>query len=82
MDVFYVNTNVNIYQSMDLHKYLRMNKIRQVDFAKEVGITQKTLYMLMMGKMDPRLSLIRKIEIATNNEVTGADLLSKEEKSM
>ena len=67
---------------MDLHKYLRMNKIRQVDFAKDMGITQKTLYMLMSGKMDPRLSLIRKIEKATNYEVTSADLLSKEEKDM
>ena len=64
---------------MDLNEYLVKYRINHEEFAKKLGMTRKTLYFLTIGKTDPRLSVVRKIEKATNGQVTAADFPIKEE---
>lgn len=59
---------------MHLQQYLFKKKINQEDFARSLGVTRKTLYLILNGKMDPRLSTVRKIEKLTDGEVTANDI--------
>lgn len=69
---------LHIYQ-MNLHEYLRIMKIKREDFAKRLGMTRKSLYYLMEGKADPKLSLVRKIIRETNGKVSYEDIIIEED---
>jgi DNA-binding XRE family transcriptional regulator len=59
---------------MHLQQYLFKKKIHLGDFAKSIGVSRKTLYMIVNGKTDPRLSIVRKIEELTHGQVTAKDI--------
>lgn len=52
-----------------LEAYLRANRIRQTDFAKEIGVRQPTVSRLAAGKITPSLSLAIAIERVTMRAV-------------
>lgn len=63
---------------MNLREYLFRKKIKHEDFAKQIEVSRKTLYSIMNGRMDPRLSVVRKIEKMTHGEVLAQDIQVKE----
>ena len=67
---------------MHLHEYLYKNKIKHEDFARQIGVSRSTLHRIMTGEMDPRLSIVKKIEKATNGEVSAQDIQIKENLDM
>lgn len=54
----------------DLAKYLDRAKIRQADFAAEIGVTQATVSRLAKGVSIPSLELAVRIERLTGGAVT------------
>jgi len=60
---------------MELRDYLYKNRITQVDFAREMKISYKTLWGIINKESDMKLSLALRIEKATKEEVTCKELL-------
>lgn len=52
-----------------LKDYLRKNNITWQEFADKAAISRQTVYNIMMGKITPRGSTIKKIYEATNGKV-------------
>lgn len=63
---------------MHLKEYLFRKNIKIGDFAKQVGISGKTLWGIMRGH-DTKLSIGVKIEEVTHGQVTCRDLLKEKE---
>ena len=63
---------------MDLREYLFRHRIKQQDFCKKVGISHKTLYLIINGKADIKLSTFRKIKAATDGQVKEEDIVIAE----
>ena len=61
-----------------LNKYLKENKIKIQDFAREIGISRISLYYIFTYKSFPRRELAKKIEFLTNKQITVMDLLYPE----
>lgn len=61
---------------MDLSEYLFRNKISKTDFAALLGISRKTLYLILEGQ-EPRISVAMKIEEHTKKQVKFNDLIGK-----
>ncbi|MGK5595633.1 MAG: helix-turn-helix domain-containing protein [Parachlamydiaceae bacterium] len=45
---------------MDLDYYLFKNKIKREDFAKTIGINRRTLYHIIKGTGNSRISTVKK----------------------
>ena len=60
---------------MRLRDYLTKHNIQQAEFAAMVGTTPATVNRICQGLTVPRRALMAKIIDATNEEVTGQDLL-------
>ena len=65
---------------MNLKEYLDVEGIKHQHFAKKIKISTKTLYLIMSGKTDPRLSICLKIEKGTKGQVKCQELASVPEK--
>lgn len=52
-----------------LSQYLRKHRIRQMDFAEAVGVTQGVISRLVSGTVKPSLDLAVRIERATGGVV-------------
>lgn len=59
---------------MDLREYLFRYRIKQQNFCKKIGISHKTLYLILNGKADIHLSTFRKIKVATDGLVQEEDI--------
>lgn len=60
---------------MNLDEYLWKNKVRQRDFAALIGSTDSMVSWLRSGGRRPSVELAKRIEKATNGEVTAVELL-------
>jgi transcriptional regulator with XRE-family HTH domain len=60
---------------MTLREYLDSNKLRQVDFARRLGIGQGHVSHLLNGRGPPGAELMRRIYWATEGAVTPNDFL-------
>jgi hypothetical protein len=58
---------------MKLEEYLYINRIRPVDFAKEIGVNFVTIYRTMNGSSIPRPKLMQAIHAKTEGKVGPAD---------
>jgi len=65
---------------MKLSEYLKKNKITQVAFAKRVGTSGPHINRISKG-MTPSITLMKRIEKATNRKVKIEDLINKEPRS-
>ena len=55
---------------MDLDEYLFRQKISQIDFANELGISQNHLGEILRGRRSSSVKPAKKIEESTKGEVT------------
>ena len=62
---------------MRLHDYLKLYKIKDKDFAAEMGITMSYLSLLRHHKRWPPKDLMDRIRVATNHEVTADSFLER-----
>lgn len=76
--ILHICVNHNPKKIMNLREYLFRKKIKHEDFAKQIEVSRKTLYSIMNGRMDPRLSVVRRIEKMTHGEVLAQDIQIKE----
>lgn len=58
---------------MKLKDYLKLRKIRQEAFAKDLGVTQGSVSRWCDGIQLPRASVMKKILVITGGEVTLMD---------
>ena len=63
---------------MKLRDYLYKKRIRQIDFAKEVGISQTQLNKWINGSRIPSRKNAMKIEELTEGKVTAHEMLFPE----
>ena len=56
-----------------LKKYLIKNKIKQINFAKQIGVSKGMISLIVNGLANPSLKTSIKIQQATNNEVQPID---------
>ena len=61
-----------------LKEYLIKNKIKQIKFAKQIGISKGMISLIVNGLANPSLKTIIKIQKATNNEVQPIDFYMEE----
>lgn len=66
---------------MQLAEYLFRKKIKQTEFAKTVGVSRVHLGEILRGRRRPSISLARRIEQATEGDVSKEELLFPEEHS-
>ena len=59
---------------MDIQTYLRINHVTQDTLAKRLGVSRGTVRQLMHGVIQMSGDWAYRIAVATNNEVTRADL--------
>lgn len=82
----YKRTTVRIYAQqishisakrdhMNLKQYLQSEGIKQIDFAKKLGISRRTMDFIMAGDRDIKLSTAAKIVKLTRGAVTYKDLV-------
>jgi DNA-binding transcriptional regulator YdaS (Cro superfamily) len=62
---------------MELREYLFRREIKKGDFALMVGTSPKTIWALLKGMQDVKLSIALKIEEITKGEVSCRDLAKK-----
>ena len=63
---------------MKLSEYLKKNRITIKDFSKKVGVSDVQVGRILNGTRNPSLHLGKKIEEATNQEVSIGDLFNPE----
>ena len=63
-----------IIENMRLHIYIKREKIKPADFARKIGVTERSIYNYMRGKT-PRIDTARKIEKVSKGRVTFLELL-------
>lgn len=63
-----------------LKEYLIKNKIKQIKFAKQIGISKGMISLIVNGLANPSLKTSIKIQQATNNEVQPIDFYKEESK--
>jgi len=64
---------------MKLNEYLRKNNISKKEFAKRVGVARMYLHHVIAKRNTPSPNLAKKIEKATNYEVSRLELLYPDE---
>lgn len=62
---------------MELNIWLKMNKIKNKDFAKEIGVSPVSLCRWVKNKRSPHIKFLHKIEKITNGEVSARDFVNK-----
>lgn len=60
---------------MLVEDWLKKKGWRQMDLAREVGITKGALSSIIAGRTAPRVDTYRRIFLATDGEVTPNDIL-------
>ena len=60
---------------MELKGWLKKNKLSQVAFASQLGVTQFYLCKILNGKYYPSRTLAINIETLTNGEVSAQDIM-------
>jgi predicted transcriptional regulator len=63
---------------MNLKKFIEETGITPAKFARRSDIPASTVYSLIKGATDPKLSIALKIEAATRGRVTIRDLMNHE----
>ena len=63
-----------------LKENLIKNKIKQINFAKQIGISKGMISLIVNGLANPSLKTSIKIQQATNNEVQPIDFYKEESK--
>ena len=63
---------------MRLSEYLKKHKLTQKDFAEKVGVARPQITRIISKKRNPSPHLMKKIEEATEGEVTMQDLFNPE----
>lgn len=59
---------------MTLDEYLNKHSIKPLQFAKTAGLRGKaTVYRYISGEITPRKENMKRIQLATNGEVTAND---------
>lgn len=66
---------------MNLNEYMKKNKIKIDDMAKDLGITYMYLSNIKLGKRKPSKALAEKIELVTGGEITAEQLRGDHEKN-
>ena len=64
---------------MKIKQFLKMNRIKAVDFATALDTTRAHLNGITQGLHRPNLVTIRKIELLTEGQVTMEDFLTEKE---
>lgn len=64
---------------MQLAEYLFRKKIKQTEFARRVGVSRVHLGEILRGRRRPSIGLAKKIEQATDGDVSKEELLFPEE---
>lgn len=59
---------------MDLRAWLAERRLRHLDFAAQIGTTNRHLSYILCNGIMPKRRILRAIEEATNGEVTAADM--------
>ena len=62
-------------RTMQLRHWMTYKKFTQAQMAHKVGVSRAMISLLLSNQRDPSAGLIRRIELATNGEVTARDLL-------
>lgn len=62
---------------MELREYLFRREIKKGDFAALIGTSPKTIWAILKGMQDVKLSIALKIEEVTKGEVKCRDLARK-----
>ena len=60
---------------MELRDYLHYKRINLKDFASMCGYSRVHMHLVKINQVKPGAKMVRKIEDATNGEVTRYDLL-------
>ena len=68
----------HIRAMMTLSEYLNANAIKQVDFARQIGVTQGTVSRLCSGRLSPDIEMIGKIQFETRGAVPAAAWVPEE----
>lgn len=63
-----------------LKLYLKENKIKQVDFAKLLGVNSITMWRYLHCQRIPRIKIMKKITELTNGYVTANDFFGEIQK--
>lgn len=58
---------------MDLEQYLKKHKIKQTEFAQQLGVTPTCISRWIRKIRLPRLAMMKKIITLTGGKVTAAD---------
>ena len=66
---------------MKLREFLKIHGITQTQFAQKVGVTNGLISLITRHKKNPSISLVIRIEEATNGAVKVNDLFSPEASS-
>jgi transcriptional regulator with XRE-family HTH domain len=67
--------NTNQGHKMKLETYLKLNKLKQRDFAKIAGIDEAMMSRLINHYEIPKIKTIKIIEKATHGQVSWVDLV-------
>lgn len=60
-----------------LKQYLRENKIKQIDFAKLLGVNPITMWRYLHCKRIPRIKVMQKITELTKGYITANDFFGE-----
>ena len=60
---------------MQLRQWMSQKRFTQSDLANKIGVSRAYISLLLNNKRDPSAGLIRRIELATDGDVTARDLL-------
>jgi transcriptional regulator with XRE-family HTH domain len=60
---------------MDLREYLKLNKIKQKNFADDVGISEAYISLILSGRRMPSVPVALQIEKASKGKVRAIDIL-------
>lgn len=63
---------------MKLEEYLKNHSLTHKKFAEIIGVSQSHVTLIIGGKKNPSLALMRRIIEFTNGEVTVGDLFNPE----
>lgn len=60
---------------MDLHTYLKLSGMTQIQFAKQLDVTVQTVRNYLSWRRKPNLNIAARIEMLTKGKVTVHDLM-------
>jgi len=60
---------------MQLRQWMSQKRFTQGELAHKIGVSRAYISLLLNNQRDPSAKLIRRIELATDGDVTARDLL-------